>query len=201
VIERRSLLDRKVAVLPLLCAASLLLASFWTPAGSPTRLRLNASSCLLLVVTLLALRFMLPAAGGALPLVIQFNTGLVVLTLIQLAMALALGNLVTRPDSPPSWLAAALERVAPLLCLGELPLVGRIPSVVPPWAHHTDTQALQEGGASPGGAGKAMTGWELLAQVVDRISFVIYFLVIFCFLATYLAKASLNLSQVEEPKY
>ena len=161
-IERRSLLDRKVAVLPLLCAASLLLASFWTPAGSPTRcppaatttfrLRMNASSCLLLVVTLLALRFMLPAAGGALPLVIQFNTGLVVLTLIQLAMALALGNLVTRPDSPPSWLAAALERVAPLLCLGELPLVGRIPSVVPPWAHHTDTQALQVaigGGCTP----------------------------------------------------
>lgn len=126
------------------------------PAATNTsRLRLNASSCLLLVVTLLALRFMLPAAGGALPLVIQFNTGLVVLTLIQLAMALALGNLVTRPDSPPSWLAAALERVAPLLCLGELPLVGRIPSVVPPWAHHTDTQALQ---VAIGGVGVTPAG-------------------------------------------
>ena len=33
-----TLLQKKVAVLPLLCAASLLLASFWTPAASNARL-------------------------------------------------------------------------------------------------------------------------------------------------------------------
>ena len=56
--DRRSLLDKKVrpgtlhcstvhrtkvAVLPLLCAAALLLATFWTHPGDPSRLRLNSS--------------------------------------------------------------------------------------------------------------------------------------------------------------
>jgi len=176
VLERRSLLDRKVAVLPLLCAASLLLASFWTPAASDARLRLNASCCLLLVISLLALRFMLPSAGGALPLVIQFTTGLVVLGLIQLMLALALTNLLARVDSPPSNLTALLQRIAPFLCLGDLPLVGRLPSVTPPWAENPDTEGLQ---AEPvGGAGKPLSGWQLLAQVVDRIAFLVFFIVI-----------------------
>jgi len=199
VLERRSLLDRKVAVLPLLCAASLLLASFWTPAASHARLRLNASCCLLLVISLLALRFMLPSAGGALPLVIQFTTGLVVLALIQLMLALALSNLLARADSPPAALSVILQRLAPFLCLGDLPLVGRLPSVTPPWAENPDTEGLQ---AEPvGGAGKPLSGWQLLAQVVDRIAFLVFFIIIFGFLATYLGKASLNLSTFPSPKY
>ena len=63
-------------------------------------------------------RLMLPAAGGSLPLVIQFNTSLVatafspplpspplpqvVLSLLQLCLALGLANLVARTDTPPS---------------------------------------------------------------------------------------------------
>jgi len=199
VLERRSLLDRKVAVLPLLCAASLLLASFWTPAASHARLRLNASCCLLLVISLLALRFMLPSAGGALPLVIQFTTGLVVLALIQLMLALALSNLLARADSPPAALTPLLQRLAPFLCLGDLPLVGRLPSVTPPWAENPDTEGLQ---AEPvGGAGKPLSGWQLLAQVVDRIAFLVFFIIIFGFLATYLGKAALNISTFPSPKY
>ena len=56
VMDRRSTLDKKVAVLPLLCAASLLLATFWTHPADSSRLRLNSAVCTILVVTLLALR-------------------------------------------------------------------------------------------------------------------------------------------------
>ena len=56
VMDRRSTLDKKVAVLPLLCAASLLLATFWTHPADSARLKLNSAVCTILVVTLLALR-------------------------------------------------------------------------------------------------------------------------------------------------
>ena len=54
--DRRSTLDKKVAVLPLLCAAALLLATFWTHPADTARLRLNSAVCTILVITLLALR-------------------------------------------------------------------------------------------------------------------------------------------------
>ena len=54
--DRRSTLDKKVAVLPLLCAAALLLATFWTHPADSARLRLNSAVCTILVITLLALR-------------------------------------------------------------------------------------------------------------------------------------------------
>ena len=78
---------------------------------------------------------MLPSAGGALPLVVTFNTGLVVLAVLQLILALGLANLVARPDSPPLVLASAVQAAAPWLCLRDLPLIGQVPAhVVPPWA-------------------------------------------------------------------
>ena len=55
--DRRSTLDKKVAVLPLLCAAALLLATFWTHPADTARLRLNSAVCTILVITLLALRW------------------------------------------------------------------------------------------------------------------------------------------------
>ena len=45
-----------MAVLPLLCAASLLLATFWTHPADTARLKLNSAVLTILVVTLLALR-------------------------------------------------------------------------------------------------------------------------------------------------
>ena len=45
VMDRRSTLDKKVAVLPLLCAASLLLATFWTHPADNARLKLNSVDC------------------------------------------------------------------------------------------------------------------------------------------------------------
>ena len=126
VMDRRSRLDKKVAVLPLLCVASLLLATFWTHPADTARLRLNSSCCLLLVIALLSLRMMLPSAGGALPLVITFNTGLVVLAVIQLVLALALANLVTRSDTPPLLVVSVIQTVAPFLCISDIPLIGNI---------------------------------------------------------------------------
>lgn len=84
---------------------------------------------------------MLPSAGGALPLVVTFNTGLVVLAVLQLILALGLANLVLRPDSPPLVLASAAQAAAPWLCLRDLPLIGQVPAhVVPPWAQDTQVQ-------------------------------------------------------------
>ena len=92
---------------------------------------------------------MLPSAGGALPLVITFNTGLVVLAVLQLILALSLSNLVMRSDTPPLTLASGVRTLAPLLCLSDIPLIGtdyslhyshimfppgQVPShVIPPW--------------------------------------------------------------------
>ena len=84
---------------------------------------------------------MLPSAGGALPLVVTFNTGLVVLAVLQLILALGLANLVARPDSPPLVLASAVQAAAPWLCLRDLPLIGQVPAhVVPPWAQDNQVQ-------------------------------------------------------------
>ena len=69
-------------------------------------------------------RFMLPAAGGSLPLVIMFNTGLVVLAVLQLILALSLSNLVMRTDSPPILLSSIIQTLAPWLCISDIPLIG-----------------------------------------------------------------------------
>ena len=69
---------------------------------------------------------MLPSAGGALPLVITFNTGLVVLAVLQLILALSLSNLVMRTDTPPLVLASVVRTLAPLLCLSDIPLIGQV---------------------------------------------------------------------------
>ena len=67
---------------------------------------------------------MLPSAGGSLPLVIMFNTGLVVLAVMQLILALSLSNLVMRTDSPPLLASSVVQTLAPWLCLSDLPLIG-----------------------------------------------------------------------------
>eukprot|EP00090_Calanus_glacialis_P013211 TRINITY_DN21854_c0_g1_i1.p1 TRINITY_DN21854_c0_g1~~TRINITY_DN21854_c0_g1_i1.p1 ORF type:complete len:446 (-),score=84.38 TRINITY_DN21854_c0_g1_i1:281-1480(-) len=194
IMDRRSLLDKKVAVLPLLCAASLLLATFWTHPAASCRLRLNTACVTILVVTLLSLRFMLPSAGGALPLVIAFNTGLVVLAVLQLILALSLSNLVRRSDNPPIRIISILQTIAPFLCLSDMPLIGHVPShVIPPWAEGGDTERLESGVGT--GRGKELTGWNLLAQAVDRVVFLIYLFIILIFLATYVGKATSNLTQ------
>ena len=68
---------------------------------------------------------MLPSAGGALPLVVTFNTGLVVLAVTQLVLAVALSNLVTRSDSPPIRVTSVVQTIAPFLCISDIPLIGQ----------------------------------------------------------------------------
>ena len=70
---------------------------------------------------------MLPSAGGALPLVVTFNTGLVVLAVTQLVLAVALSNLVTRSDTPPLLVVSVIQTVAPFLCISDIPLIGNLP--------------------------------------------------------------------------
>ena len=194
IMDRRSLLDKKVAVLPLLCAASLLLATFWTHPGAGSRLRLNSACVTILIITLLALRFMLPSAGGNLPLVIAFNTGLVVLAVIQLVLALALSNLVRRSDTPSIRIITTLQTIAPFLCLSNTPLIGQVPShVIPPWAGGADTEQLETGAGH--NTRKELTGWNLLAQAVDRIVFLVYLFIVLVFMATYIGTATSNISQ------
>ena len=194
IMDRRSVLDKKVAVLPLLCAASLLLATFWTHPAASARLRLNTACVLILVITLLSLRFMLPSAGGNLPLVIAFNTGLVVLAVIQLILALSLSNLVMRSDNPPIRIISILQTIAPFLCLSDIPLIGHVPAhVIPPWTDGGDTERLEAGVGA--GNRKVLTGWNLLAQAVDRVVFLIYLFIVLIFMATYIGKATSNLTQ------
>jgi len=192
IIDRRSRLDKKVAVLPLLCAASLLLATFWTHPAAGSRLRLNSACLTILVITLLALRFMLPSAGGNLPLVVTFNTGLVVLAVIQLVLALALSNLVRRSDNPSIRIISILQAIAPFLCLSDTPLIGHVPAhVIPPWSQGVDTEHLETGGGS---GRKELTGWNLLAQAVDRVVFLLYLFIVLIFMATYIGKATSSLA-------
>ena len=137
---------------------------------------------------------MLPSAGGALPLVITFNTGLVVLTVLQLILALSLSNLVMRTDTPPLMLASVVRTLAPLLCLSDIPLIGQVPShVIPPWV---DTSSDPETAVtmSPSSSSKVISGWNLLAQVVDRLAFILYFFIILIFMGTYIGKSTANMS-------
>ena len=59
--------------------------------------------------------------------------------------------------------------------------------MIPPWA--ADQAAAET--AAP--ASKLISGWNLLAQVVDRIAFLLYFLVTLIFMATYIGQATANL--------
>ena len=40
---------------------------------------------------------------------------------------------------------------------------------------------------------KLITGWNLLAQVVDRLAFLLYLFTILVFMATYIGKSTANL--------
>ena len=149
---------------------------------------------------------MLPSAGGSLPLVITFNTGLVVLAVLQLILALSLSNLVMRSDTPPIWVSSIIQTLAPWLCLSDLPLIGiifderikvklyfqigQVPAhVIPPWLEQDPETQVP---ITP--SKKIITGWNLLAQVVDRVAFILYFFIILIFMATYIGKSTANMN-------
>ena len=193
IMDRRSLLDKKVALLPLLCAASLLMATFWTHPAASSRLLLNSASIIILVITLLALRFILPSASGNIPLVIAFNTGLVGLAVFQLVLALALANLVRRSDNPSVMTTSILKTLAPFFCLSNIPLIGHVPThVIPPWAVGAESEQLETDGRASDR--KEPTAWNLFAQVVDRIIFLLYLVIVLVFMASYIGSATSNLT-------
>ena len=66
---------------------------------------------------------------------------------------------------------------------------GQVPAhVIPPWLE-SDPEP-----GPPAPTRKIITGWNLLAQVVDRIAFLLYFFIILIFMATYIGKSTANLS-------
>ncbi|XP_023321649.1 neuronal acetylcholine receptor subunit alpha-6 [Eurytemora carolleeae] len=187
VLQRRSFLDKKVAVLPLLVSCCLILSAFWIHPSSTARLRLNLAAVGVLVITLLAHRSFLPSAGGQMPMIVAMTTGLVVLAVVQLAVILSLANLVSRTDSPSMRFLAPLQMISPFLCLGNLPLIGQVPaSIVPPWSRGADdTENLQPDLPK-------LQGWNLIAQAVDRLMFIVYTVIVFFFLVSYIGAASAN---------
>ena len=58
----------------------------------------------------------------------------------------------------------------------------------------TYTQDPEPGGLALSRSGaKLITGWNLLAQVVDRLAFLLYLFTILVFMATYIGKSTANL--------
>ena len=56
------------------------------------------------------------------------------------------------------------------------------------------TQDPEPGGLALSRSGaKLITGWNLLAQVVDRLAFLLYLFTILVFMATYIGKSTANL--------
>ena len=56
------------------------------------------------------------------------------------------------------------------------------------------TQNPEPGGLALSRSGaKLITGWNLLAQVVDRLAFLLYLFTILVFMATYIGKSTANL--------
>ena len=99
-----------------------------------------------------------------------------------------------RTDTPPLMLASVVRTLAPLLCLSDIPLIGQVPShVIPPWV---DTSSDPETAVtmSPSSSSKVISGWNLLAQVVDRLAFILYFFIILIFMGTYIGKSTANMS-------
>ena len=146
------------------------------------------------MITLLALRFILPSSSGNIPLVIVFNTGLVGLAVFQLVLALALANLVRRSDNPSMVTISILQTIAPFLCLSDIPLVGQVPThVIPPWAVGAESEQVDTDGEALGR--RKLTGWNLFAQVVDRIVFLVYLVTVLVFMASYIGSATSTLSR------
>ena len=50
---------------------------------------------------------------------------------------------------------------------------------------------METGGAS---GKKELTGWNLLAQAVDRVVFLLYLFIVLIFMATYIGKATSSLA-------
>ena len=56
------------------------------------------------------------------------------------------------------------------------------------------TQDPEPGGLALSRSGaKLITGWNLVAQVVDRLAFLLYLFTILVFMATYIGKSTANL--------
>lgn len=68
-IRRKSFVDQKVAVLPLILASCLILAAFWTFPLSQNRINLGCLNFITLFFMLLYLRARLPMAGAEIPLI------------------------------------------------------------------------------------------------------------------------------------
>ena len=66
--------------------------------------------------------------------------------------------------------------------------------MIPPWLEQDSESGANM--SSSAGAKKIITGWNLLAQVVDRITFILYFLIVLIFMATYIGKSTANLVDV-----
>jgi len=192
--RRRSFVDQKIAVLPIILVASITLATFWTFPLSKSRIMLGMTNLLILVLVLLYLRSRLPMAGAQLPLVVSFAGSVSVLVTIQLMTALAIANLVSRKDAAPSILVAPLDgMVGKVLCLSDMPLIGQLPST---GSYAIDMEAMNIASANDVSGDKKVvdsTGWSLITQAIDRIMFAFYLLVIIIFLGVYLGGAGAGL--------
>ena len=66
---------------------------------------------------------------------------------------------------------------------------GQVPAhVIPPWLEQDPETQVP---ITP--SKKTITGWNLLAQVVDRVAFILYLFIILIFMATYIGKSTANL--------
>ena len=136
---------------------------------------------------------------------------------IQLMMALAIANLVSRKDAAPSILVAPLDgMVGKVLCLSDMPLIGQVSlrpllqtnstssvsreslSQLPSTGSYAiDMEAMNIASANDVSGDKKVdsTGWSLIAQAIDRVMFAFYLLVIIIFLGVYLGGAGAGIQK------
>eukprot|EP00095_Tigriopus_kingsejongensis_P010104 maker-scaffold152_size304267-snap-gene-0.14 protein:Tk10104 transcript:maker-scaffold152_size304267-snap-gene-0.14-mRNA-1 annotation:"neurotransmitter gated ion channel" len=192
-LRRRSFVDQKLAVLPIVVVSCLTLSLFWTFPMAKSRTLLGGINLLIMVIILIYLRSRLPSAGGQLPLVVTFAGSLAIMVTVQLMISLAYANVLVRPDSPPDFLLNPLEGIlGKILCLSDTPFFGKIPAS---GGITIDMEALKlcepEGGSTAGAQNPNHSGWNTLAQALDRILFIVYLFFILVFMAAYFGGASL----------
>ncbi|TRY69589.1 hypothetical protein TCAL_05233 [Tigriopus californicus] len=192
-LRRISFVDQKLAVLPIVVVAALTLALFWTFPMTRSRILLGGINLLILILILIYLRSRLPSAGGQLPLVVAFTGSLVVMVTVQLMLSLAYANVLVRSDSPPDVLLTPLEGICgKILCLSDIPLVGKIPAS---GGITIDMAALTIGNTESGtntslANNPNHSGWNTLAQALDRVLFILYLAIILIFMSAYFGGAS-----------
>ncbi|XP_065576916.1 neuronal acetylcholine receptor subunit alpha-3-like isoform X2 [Artemia franciscana] len=98
-LQRRSAFDVKMVLVPAIVISLLVLITFWMTPGSPERIHVGCVAVIINTMMLLYFRYVLPASGNHIPLVVVFYVASLSLSAVGIVITLITGSLSRRTTS------------------------------------------------------------------------------------------------------